>query len=127
MVIFLSCVLSKINFMNPAETYILQQDKPWQELMLQLKMVIERQVPGADLKYKHGIPFYYLKTRPFCYMLATKKYVDLGIVRGSMLTNNTDHLEKGKRTTVRSLRYKKPEDLDMEVLETVLHEAASLY
>ncbi|WP_224489953.1 DUF1801 domain-containing protein [Robertkochia flava] len=113
--------------MNPAETYILQQDKPWQELMLQLKMVIERQVPGADLKYKHGIPFYYLKTRPFCYMLATKKYVDLGIVRGSMLTNNTDHLEKGKRTTVRSLRYKKPEDLDMEVLETVLHEAASLY
>ena len=113
--------------MNPAETYILQQDRHWQELMLQLKSLIEKQVPEADLKYKHGIPFYYLKNRPFCYMLATKKYVDLGIVRGSMLTNNTDHLEKGKRERVRSLRYKKVEDLDVEVVETVLEEAAGLY
>lgn len=113
--------------MNPADKYILQQDQPWQDLMIQLKGLIERQLPEAQLRYRHGIPFYYLKTRPFCYLLATKKYVDLGIVRGSLLTNNTDHLEKGKRSTVRSLRYKKPENLDVEVLETVLKEAAGLY
>ena len=113
--------------MNPAETYILQQEQHWQALMIQIKTIIEKQVGEAELKYRHGIPFYYLKTRPFCYMLATRKYVDVGIVRGSMLTNNTDHLEKGKRQQVRSLRYKKAEDLDVDVLETVLVEAASLY
>ncbi|MBL7472304.1 DUF1801 domain-containing protein [Robertkochia sediminum] len=113
--------------MNPAEKYILQQREPWKDLLLQAKVFIERHVPEAEMRYKHGIPFYYLKNRPFCYLLATPKYADLGIVRGSLLTNNTDHLETGKRKTVRSLRYKKPEDMDVEVLESVLREAAGLY
>ncbi len=113
--------------MNPAEQYIDQQDEPWRGLLLQLQLLIGKTVPEAELLYKYGIPFYYLKGRPFCYLLATKKYVDLGVVRGSMLTNNTDHLEKGKRKTVRSLRYKKPEQLDVEVMETVLLEAAGFY
>lgn len=113
--------------MNPAEKYILQQQGSWQELLIQLKVLVERGVPEADMRFKHGIPFFYVRNRPFCYLLATKKYVDLGIVRGSLLTNNTDHLEKGKRNTVRSLRYKKAEDLDVEVLESVLQEALGLY
>lgn len=113
--------------MNPAEQYIDQQNEPWRGLLLELKVLTEKQVPEAQLLYKYGIPFYYLKGRPFCYLLATKKYVDLGIVRGNLLTNNLDNLEKGNRQTVRSLRYKKPEQLEVEVLQTVLDEAASFY
>lgn len=113
--------------MNPAEQYILQQADPWRDMLLQLKVLIEKRVPESTLLYKYGIPFFYLKGRPFCYLIATKKYADVGIVRGSLLTNNTDHLEKGKRKTVRSLRYKKPEDLDLDILHTVLDEAARLY
>lgn len=113
--------------MNPAEKYILLQKEPWRDFLLQLKVLVEKQVPEAELLFKYGIPFYYLKGRPFCYLLASRKYVDLGIVRGNRLTNNLDNLEKGKRQTVRSLRYKDPDDFDLEVLQTVLDEAAGLY
>ncbi len=109
--------------MNPAESYILDQPEPYQSILLQLRSIIERTVPGVSLKYKYRIPFYYLHGKPFCYLNQSADFVDLGFYRAAWLTLHLDKMESRGRKVMKSLRYRSLEEMDIGVLVAVLKEA----
>ena len=109
--------------MNPAEEYILNQDEPFKSIFLYLQTVIEKTIPGLELKFKYKIPFYYLEGRPYCYLNQSKDYVDLGFWNATHLTVHLEYMETAGRKMMRSLRYKTLEDVDLKVLKEVLQDA----
>ncbi|MBC2839738.1 DUF1801 domain-containing protein [Robiginitalea sp. SC105] len=112
--------------MNPAETYILSAREPYRSILVQLQVLIEAEVPGAEMRFKYRIPFYYVEGRPFCYLNQSGDYVDLGFARAAHLTRHLDKMESKGRKFMRSLRYRREEDIDADILADVLREAYSV-
>ena len=112
--------------MKPAETYILHQPEPFKSTLLHLQILIEGSFPEVDLKFKWRIPVYYLDDKPFCYLNASHKkgFVDVAFWASAHLTKYTEFLVTENRKVVKSLRYFKLEDINEEVLLTILEEAS---
>lgn len=108
--------------MNPAESYILKQPEPYKSILLQLQVIIELTVPSLELLYKWRLPFYYYKGKPFCYLNVTKGYVDVGFWSGPYLDKYEAYLVSEKRKVMKSLRYFSLEEIDHEILISVLKE-----
>jgi hypothetical protein len=110
--------------MKPAAAYILNQPEPFKSILMHLQILIENSFPKVDLKFKWKLSFYYLKNKPFCYLNPSKKkgYVDVGFWLSAHLTKHNAHLISEGRKVVKSLRYFKPEDIDEEILISVLSE-----
>ena len=111
--------------MKPAEAYILNQPEPFKSILMHLQILIESTFPEVDLKFKWKIPFYYLDNKPFCYLNASKKkgYVDVVFWVSAHLTQYNEFLISDNRKVVKSLRYFNLEDINEEILLTVLAEA----
>ncbi len=114
--------------MNPAETYILDQDEPFRSILLHLKATIEAVIPDIELKFKWGIPCFYSGKSPICYLNAPakKKFVDIAFWNSAHLTKHIELMVTEKRKVVKSLRYKTLEEINDEILVAVLEEANSL-
>ncbi|WP_088323549.1 hypothetical protein [Polaribacter tangerinus] len=54
--------------MKPAENYFLSQPEPYNQLLLNLKMIIETNFSDLNLHFKWHLPFYYVNNVPFCYL-----------------------------------------------------------
>lgn len=115
--------------MKPVEDYILKQPDVYRSILFHLILVIEKEIPQVTLEYKYGIPYFYLNKKPFCYLAPNhkKKFVDLGFARGFQLNNNLNYLVSKDRNTVKSLRYYSLEEVNNQILVSVLKEAAELY
>jgi hypothetical protein len=115
--------------MKLTEQYILNQPEKYQSILLHIISVVERELPGVELKFKWGIPYFYYKKRTFCYLAPNHKkgFVDAGFARGFQLKNNQEYLVDENRNTVKSLRYFSLEEIDNSILEAVILEAALLY
>ena len=115
--------------MKLTDEYIYRQPEKLRSIVLHLISVFEREIPELDLLFKWGIPYFYYKNKPFCYLAPNPKkgFVDAGFARGFQLNRNQDSLVGEKRNTVKSLRYFSLEDIDNAVLEDVIREAATLY
>ncbi|GAA0873084.1 hypothetical protein GCM10009117_22310 [Gangjinia marincola] len=115
--------------MNPAEEYILRQAEPHRSMLLHLQVIIEHTVPQAALKFKWSIPFYFLHDQMFCYLNvpASKKYVDLVFAKADELPLFHPYLERDKRKKMRSLRYTQLEEINDDVLMSILTAAKKLY
>ena len=109
--------------MKPAEAYILNQKEPFKSIMLHIQMLIEHAAPEADMKYKWSIPCYYMGKKPICYINQSKDFVDVGFYHSKYMTKHQELMESEKRKLVRSLRYKKLEDINDEVFLFVVKEA----
>ena len=109
--------------MNPAEYYILSQSEPFRSMLLHLQSIIERTIAEVDLKYKYKIPFYYIDTKPFCYLNQSKNYVDLGFWNAAHLTKHLSYMTTENRKVMKSLRYKSLEEINDTVLIEVLQDA----
>lgn len=114
--------------MKPAEAYILKQAIPYQSILLQLQVLIENEFPEAVLKYKWRIPVYYLKEKQLCYLnvSAKKRYVDVGLWVSGNLQEFDAYLVSEGRKVVKSLRYFSVEDVNAEILITVLQEVVKI-
>ena len=112
--------------MNPAEEYMLRQSEPYRSILLHLQAVIEREIPSVDLKFKYRIPFYYIDGKPYCFLNQSKDYVDLGFWASAHLSAHIGLMESSGRKILRSLRYRKLEDIDQQVLNEVLQDAYSV-
>ena len=112
--------------MKPAEEYILNQPEPFKSILLHLQILIEGAFPEVDLKFKWRIPVYYIGDKPFCYLNASHKkgFVDVAFWASAHLTKYTEFLVTENRKVVKSLRYTKLEDVNEEVLLTILEEAS---
>ncbi len=113
--------------MKPAEAYILNKEEPFKSILIQLQMIIEYSFPEVDLQFKWKLPFYYLKENPFCYLNASTKkgYVDVGFWASAHLEQYNEYLIADGRKVVKSLRYFSVEDINQEILISVLFEAHS--
>lgn len=115
--------------MKPSEEYIIRQPKHFQEIMLFVIGAVSRIVPESELLFRWGIPYIYLKKKPFIYLAPNSKkgFVDIGFAKGFQLTRHLDVLVDENRNTVKSLRYFSFSEIDMRVLEDVVREAGTLY
>ena len=107
--------------MNPAENYILSKPEPWRSMLIELQAIIKHTVPEVEEQFKWHLPFYSLNGRMFCFLNFRKRFVDVGFPWGVTVDMHTEHLVGGeKRKNLRSLRYYKPEDIDVIVLQDIL-------
>ena len=115
--------------MKPAEEYILNQPELYRDIILNLQVIIEKELPDAVLLFKWKIPFYYLNGKPFCFLNASHKgkYVDLAFNKGYQLQQHLEFLVGEKRNTFKSLRYFSIEDINVTVLKEIISEAKSLH
>ena len=110
--------------MKPAEEYILTRPEPFKSILLHLQLLIESTYPNVEMRFKWKIPVYYVDNNPFCYLNASLKkgYVDVCFWASAHLKNN-EHLVTEGRKVVKSLRYFQLEDINEEILLSVLEEA----
>jgi len=108
---------------KPAEVYIINQSEPYRTILIELKSFIEVALPEVELLFKYKCPFFYYKNKPFCYLNVSlsKRYVDVGFIKGYKLTHN--YLVSDNRSIVKSLRYFSENEIDFNVLKEVLVEA----
>ena len=110
--------------MNPAETYILNQEEPFRTILLQIQVVVAQTIPEAEMLFKYRIPFYYLEgKRPFCYLNCAKGYVDMGFWNAAHLTIDTEYMVSEGRKHIKSLRYYTVEEINHDILVAVLKNA----
>lgn len=116
--------------MKPADLYLLNQPDKYRDILLHIVSVIENTIPEVTLEYKWTVPYFYYKKKPFCYLNASHKhhFVDIGFAKGFQLKQNQQYLVADNgRNTVKSLRYYSLDEVDNEVLISVLKEVISLY
>lgn len=116
--------------MKPADLYLLNQPDKYRDILLHIVSVIENTIPEVTLEYKWTVPYFYYKKKPLCYLNASHKhhFVDIGFAKGFQLKQNQQHLVADNgRNTVKSLRYYSLDEVDNEVLISVLKEAIILY
>ena len=115
--------------MNLVEEYILKQPQHFQDIMLYVIKVVEKELKQSELLFKWGIPYFYYKKKPFCYLAPNHKkgFLDVGFAKGFELKRNQETLVDEKRNTVKSLRYFSIEEIDNTVLIDVISEAKMLY
>lgn len=116
--------------MKPADLYILNQPDKYRDILLHIVSVIENTIPEVTLEYKWTVPYFYYKKKPLCYLHASHKhhFVDIGFAKGFQLKQNQQYLVADNgRNTVKSLRYYSLDEVDNEVLISVLKEAIILY
>ncbi|TLP75460.1 DUF1801 domain-containing protein [Maribacter sp. ACAM166] len=114
--------------MNPAENYILNQSEPYRSIVLHLQMMIELTLPEVELKYKWGLPCFYIGKSPICYLNVSRKnqYVDIAFWNSVHLTKHLKVLISENRKVVCSLRYSTLEEVDNQILTDVLQDAYSV-
>lgn len=101
--------------LNPTENYILNQQEPYQSIMLYIRSVILKTLPNVVEKYNYKIPFYHYNKKPMCYLNILKgtNYVDVAFVQGLFLQNEFPQLKDDRnRKQVRSIQVKILEDFD---------------
>lgn len=116
--------------MKPADLYLLNQPDMYRDILLHIVSVIKNTIPEVTLEYKWTVPYFYYKKKPLCYLNASHKnhFVDVGFAKGFQLKQNQQHLVADNgRNTVKSLRYYSLDEVDNEVLISVLKEAIILY
>ncbi|WP_130734608.1 DUF1801 domain-containing protein [Flavobacterium sp. J27] len=115
--------------MKPAEEYIFRQPETYRKMLLHIIAVVEQELSDYELLFKWGIPYFYYKKKPFCYLAPNhkRKFVDVGFAKGFQLQLNQEFLVDEKRNTVKSLRYFSLETIDNSVLKAVIEEAKTLY
>ena len=115
--------------MRLTDDYINRQPEKYQSMLMHLIAVFEREIPELELLFKWGIPYFYYRKKPLCYLAPNHKkgFVDAGFARGFQFKRNQEHLVSENRNTVKSLRYFSLESIDNAVLEDVICEAQALY
>lgn len=115
--------------MKPAEEYILNQPELYKEILLNLQVIIENELPEAILFFKWKIPYYYVNGKPFCFLNASHKgkFVDLAFNKGYQLQNHLEFLIGEKRNTFKSLRYFSLDEINVSILKEIISEAYSLH
>ena len=101
--------------MKPVENYFLEQQEPYQSIMLYVRQVILKTLPNITERYSYKIPFYNLGKKPMIYlnMLKGTNFVDVAFVQGILLENDFPELKNhNNRKQVRSIQIRQIEDLN---------------
>ena len=98
-----------------------------------LRELVHECIPRVKEKLSYNAPFYALN-KNICYIWpgavpwgkVTFKGVQFGFTKGHLLQDEHNMLEAGKRKFVRTIKFYKPEDIDLDLMRMFLFEAAEL-
>jgi hypothetical protein len=113
--------------MNPVEQHILNQQEPYQSIMLYIRSVIIKTLPTIEEKYSYKIPFFNLHKKPMVYLniLKGKNFVDIAFVQGILLEEKYPQLKNNNnRKQVRSLQVKSLDEFDELMFVQLLKDAS---
>lgn len=108
--------------MKPAEQYILNKEEPFRSILLHVQLIIEHTIPEVDILFKWGLPCFYIGKSQVCYLNQTKDYVDVGFWHSAYLKDYHHLMVSENRKIVKSLRYYSLEEINDELLISILKE-----
>ncbi|NBA88584.1 DUF1801 domain-containing protein [Emticicia sp. CRIBPO] len=112
--------------LSPIDQYFSEKNEPLKSCLQFLRGFILNYSPDIREEWRYSMPFYTWKTKRFCYLWVHKKYElpYVGFVDG----NKMDHsgLLTEKRSRMKIWLVDLNEDVDVEVLKTLLIESISL-
>lgn len=102
-----------------------------QKLVLRLKDLILETIPGCTEKMSYNVPFYHVHTR-VCYLWPAAipwgnvplEGVTLGFCQGWLLHDEIGYLDKGNRKQVYTKTFYDVKDIDADLVQAYLMEAA---
>jgi hypothetical protein len=115
--------------MKPVETHILNQQEPYQSIMLYVRSVIFKTLPEVTEHYSYKIPFYNISKKPMLYLNILKgtNYVDVAFVQGILLEDEFPLLKNNNnRKQVRSVQVKSLKNFDELEFVELLKKAKTL-
>ncbi len=115
--------------MKPLESYILNQQEPYQSIMLYVRSVILKTLPEVSERYSYKIPFYNIGKKPMLYLNILKgtNFVDVAFVQGVLLEDEFPILKNyNNRKQVRSVQVKSLKDFDELEFVELLKKAKTL-
>jgi len=101
--------------MRPIDEYFINQEEPYQSIMLYVRSVILKTLPDVQERYSYNVPFYNIGKKPMLYLnvLKGKDFVDVAFVHGVVFEKDFPILkDENKRKQVRSIQLRTIEDLD---------------
>ena len=107
------------------DEYILAQDASTRILIFLLRDIILSTSTEITERLSFNCPFYHYKGM-LCYISIEKKTVYIGFCRGSFLKNKYPFLEIKNRKLIASVSYKDLEDVDAEVIQSILKDSMEL-
>lgn len=111
--------------MKAVEDCIYALEEPRQRMMLFFHQWFTQEFSLTD-KITFGNPCYYRKSW-ICYLKPLKnKKVELAFLRGNELSNHQGLLKSGGRKQVRSLEFSNLDEIPLDTLREILHEALVL-
>ena len=102
------------------EQYFDKQPEQNQAVLLFLRQYILEWSTEMTEHWKYGTPFYYYKSKPFCYFHHSKKtgFPYIGLVRAAKLVHPA--VERGNRKKMQIFEVDPSKDLALEDLEEVM-------
>lgn len=113
--------------MRPIDHFYLDKEEPVKSCLQALRSIVSNYNSEISEHWKYGLPFFYFKNKPFCYLWIDKKSGQpyIGIVKGIFI----DHplLDQGNRKKMKIMNIDSNKDLPLEVIYEVFDEAAVFY
>jgi hypothetical protein len=110
---------------NPIEQYIETKDPSIRDILDLLRHFILSFDPAMKEKIAYGIPFFYIH-KNICYLNPVRNGVDIGFTQGLRLDLNLVGFELKNRKMVKTLHYKRVDEIDFEAVGLILEKALLL-
>ncbi|MCW2118420.1 DUF1801 domain-containing protein [Flavobacterium sp. 7A] len=107
--------------------FYLNKEEPSKSCLLTLRAIILKQDVNITETRKYGMPCFCYFKKIFCYLWTDKKTSDPYILMAEGVLLSHPKLKKGNRSRMKILQIKASEDLDIQIIETILQEALNLY
>ena len=113
--------------LKEVDSFYLNQKEPYRSIFLSIRDLILSLDTNITDSIKYRMPFFSYKKKMFCYFWIDKKTEEpyIGFVEGKHL--NSPSLEKGNRSRMKIFRIHLDQDLPMNQLQIILHQALDLY
>ena len=113
--------------LRPIDNWFLQQEEPFKNCFEFLRLFMLRFNKNISEEWKYGLPFYYYRKKPFCYLWFHKKYKQpyIGIVKGKQIHHPDLLIEK--RATMKILLIDPEKNIPVRKIKSILIEAMALY
>ena len=101
--------------MRPIDEYFINQEEPFQSIMLYVRHVILKTIPEVTERFSYNAPFYLIDKKPMLYLNRLKgtEHVDVAFVHGVIFEKDFPILKNHKnRKQVRSIQLKSIEELN---------------
>lgn len=115
------------DFIKPVDQFYLNKEEPVKSCLQALRSIILSYNNDITEHWKYGLPFFYFKGKPFCYLWIDKKtnHPYIGVVKGIFI----DHpmLDQGNRKKMKVMSINPNEDIPMHTIHEIFDEAVGLY